>query len=143
MPEEPTMQDLLNQLQSRSVRTARQNLLIEALRNYDNQTKGFRQLRGRSKLPLVTARDKTSLMELHKAIGTAADAVLKDDAEPQELREIVRKITALASGSYNALLQYDPAKEPKTLASLEEDVRTLTIHQGNVVLGGADSLSGA
>ena len=143
MPEEPTMQDLLNQLQSRSVRTARQNLLIEALRNYDNQTKGFRQLRGRSKLPLVTARDKTSLMELHKAIGTAADAVLKDDAEPQELREIVRKITALASGSYNALLQYNPAKEPKTLTSLEEDVRTLTIHQGNVVLGGADSLSGA
>ena len=142
MPE-PTMQELLNQLQARQIRSANQNVLIQALRDYDEQTKAFRQLRGRSKLPLVTARDKTRLMELHKAVGVAADSVLGNEGEPQELREIVRKITALSSANYNALVQYDPAKEPKTLASLEEDVRTLTIHQGNVVLGGADSLSGA
>ncbi len=142
MPD-PTMQELLRQYQQEAQPSEKHQALLQALQTYDAQTGNFRQLRGRKKLPLVTARDKTSLMELHKAIGVAADAVLQDDAEPQELREIVKKITALASGSYNALLQYNPAKEPKTLASLEEDVRTLTIHQGNVVLGGADALSGA
>ena len=142
MPE-PTMQELLDQLQARQIRSANQNVLIQALRDYDEQTKAFRQLRGRSKLPLVTARDKTRLMELHKAVGVAADSVLGNEGEPEELKAIVRKITALSSANYNALVQYDPAKNPKTLSSLEEDVRTLTIHQGNVVLGGADSLSGA
>ena len=142
MPE-PTMQELLDQLQARQIRSANQNVLIQALRDYDEQTKAFRQLRGRSKLPLVTARDKTRLMELHKAVGAAADSVLGNEGESEELKAIVRKITALSSANYNALVQYDPAKNPKTLSSLEEDVRTLTIHQGNVVLGGADSLSGA
>ena len=75
MPE-PTMQELLDQLQARQIRSANQNVLIQALRDYDEQTKAFRQLRGRKKLPLVTARDKTRLMELHKAVGAAADSVL-------------------------------------------------------------------
>ena len=141
MPD-PTMQELLDQLQSQNNRSRNQAVLIDALRTYDEQTKRFRQLQGRKKLPLVTARDKTQLMELHKAIGVAAESVLGDKDEPEALREIVKKITALSSGSYNALLQYDPAKTPKTLSSLEEDVRTLTIHQGNVVLGGADALGG-
>lgn len=81
-------------------------------------------------------------MELHKAIGSAAEEVLKDKGESKALKDIVKKITALSSGSYQALLQYDPAKEPKTLSSLEE-VRTLTVHQGSVLLGGAETLGGA
>ena len=91
----------------------------------------------------MTAQDKTRLMELHKVIGSAAEEVLKDKGESNALKDIVKKITALSSGSYQALLQYDPAKEPKTLSSLEEEVRTLTIHQGSVLLGGAETLGGA
>ena len=90
----------------------------------------------------MTARDKTNLLALHQDIGKAAEAVLGDENEPEALRDIVKKITALSSGHHNALLQYDPAKNPKTLSSLEEDVRTLTIHQGSVVLGGADAMGG-
>lgn len=116
---------------------------MDALRNYDTQTANFRQIRSRRKLPLVTAQDKTRLMELHKAIGSAAEEVLKDKGESKALKDIVKKITALSSGSYQALLQYDPVKEPKTLSSLEEEVRTLTIHQGSVLLGGAETLGGA
>lgn len=54
--------------------------------------------------PLVTAQDKTRLMELHKAIGSAAEEVLKDKGESKALKDIVKKITALSSGSYQALL---------------------------------------
>ena len=141
MPD-PTLQELFDELQQQAEPTKKHQALIQALQNYEAQTAGFRQTRGRSKLPLVTARDKTNLLALHQDIGKAAEAVLGDENEPQALRDIVKKITALSSGHHNALLQYDPAKNPKTLSSLEEDVRTLTIHQGNVVLGGADAMGG-
>lgn len=140
MPD-PTLQELLQQYQQEAQPSEKHQALLQALQAYDSQTKAFRQLRGRKKLPLITARDKNALIELHKAIGSTADALLKDKDEPEALREIVKKITALSSVSYNALLQYDPAKEPKTLSSLEEDVRTLTLHLGNTELG--DRLSGA
>ena len=140
MPE-PTMQELLRQYQQEAQPSEKHQALLQALQAYDAQTGNFRQLRGRKKLPLVTARDKNALADLHKNIGSAADALLKDKEEPEALREIVKKITVLSSASYNALLQYDPAKEPKTLASLEEDVRTLTLHLGDTELG--DHLSGA
>lgn len=140
MPE-PSLQQLIQQLQAQA--SEKHRALLDALRNYDTQTANFRQIRSRRKLPLVTAQDKTRLMELHKAIGSAAEEVLKDKGESKALKDIVKKITALSSGSYQALLQYDPVKEPKTLSSLEEEVRTLTIHQGSVLLGGAETLGGA
>ncbi len=140
MPE-PSLQQLIQQLQAQA--SEKHRALLDALRNFDTQTANFRQIRSRRKLPLVTAQDKTRLMELHKAIGSAAEEVLKEKGESKELKDIVKRITALSSGSYPALLQYDPAKEPKTLSSLEEEVRTLTIHQGSVLLGGAETLGGA
>ena len=141
MPD-PTLQELLQELQQQAQPSANHQALIQALRNYDLQTAGFRETRGRGKLPLVTAKDKTALMALHKAIRDTAEPVLGDENEPAALRDIVRKITGLAAGNYNALQEYDP-KTPKTLASLEEDVRALTLHQGDVLLGGADALGGA
>ena len=141
MPE-PTMQELLLQMQQQINDSQNYKSLLTALQNYNTKTAGFRETRGRGKLPLVTAKDKTALMALHKAIRDAAEPVLGDENEPAALRDIVRKITGLAAGNYNALQEYDP-KQPKTLASLEEDVRALTLHQGDVLLGGADALGGA
>ena len=138
MPER-TMQELLLQMQQQIQGSEHYKSLLTALKNYNEKTAAFRQTRGRRKLPLVTAKDKTALMALHKAIRDAAEPLLASENEPAPLREIVRKITGLAAGSYNALQEYDP-KKPKTLASLEEDVRALTIHQGSVLLGGADAL---
>ena len=141
MPD-PTLQELLQELQQQAQPSANHQALIQALKNYNDKTAGFRETRGRGQLPLVTDKDKTALMALHKAIRDAAEPVLEDGNEPAPLREIVRKITGLAAGNYNALQEYDP-KKPKTLASLEEDVRALTLHQGDVLLGGADALGGA
>ncbi len=132
----PELQQLLQQLQSQDNLSPNHKALIDALQNYDRRTAPFRQLQRRRKLPLVTARDKTDLMALHTAIGSAAETLLASEDEPKELKDLVKKITALASGSYNALLQYDPAKKPRTLSSLEEEVRTLTLHKGNLVLNG-------
>ena len=83
---EPTLQELLEQLQKQAKPSQKHQQLIDALNNYDLQTAGFRQTRGRSKLPLVTARDKDRLLELHNAVGSAADAVLGDPDEPEALR---------------------------------------------------------
>ena len=141
MPES-TMQELLLQMQQQIKDSEHYKNLLTALKDYNDKTAGFREMRGRSKLPLVTDKDKTALMALHKAIRDAAEPVLGDENEPAALRDIVRKITSLAAGNYNALQEYDP-KKPKTLASLEEDVRALTLHQGDVLLGGADALGGA
>ena len=132
----PELQQLLRQLQSQENLSPNHKALVDALQNYDLRTAPFRQLQRRKKLPLVTARDKTDLMALHTAIGSAAETLLASEDEPKELKDLVKKITALASGSYNALLQYDPAKKPRTLSSLEEEVRTLTLHKGNLVLDG-------
>lgn len=141
MPE-PSLQQLIQQYQAQAQISQKHAALLGALQNYETQTANFRQLRRRKKLPLVTAQDKARLLELHEAIGSAAEELLKDEEESKALKDIIKKITALSSGSYQALLQYDPAKEPKTLSSLEEEVRTLTLHQGSVVLGGVESLSG-
>ena len=134
-------QQLLQQLEGQAEQSQKYNNLLTALRAYDTQTANFRQTRRRRKLPLVTAKDKTRLMTLHLAIGKAADELLQDQTASKELRDVVRKITFLSAGHYNALQQYDPSKEAKTLSSLEEDVRTLTLHQGSVEL--AEALSGA
>ena len=111
MPD-PTLQELLQELQQQAQPSANHQALIQALKNYNDKTAGFRETRGRGKLPLVTAKDKTALMALHKAIRDAAEPVLGDENEPAALRDIVRKITGLAAGNYNALQEYDP-KTPR------------------------------
>ena len=136
-------QQLFHQLQTQEKPSQKHSELLDAIRAYDTQTASFRQPGRNRKLPLVTAKDKDRLLLLHQQIAAKADELLADQEEPEELREIVRKITVLASGSYNALLQYDPGKGPRTLSTLEEDVRTLTLHQGNVLLGGVSALSGS
>ena len=142
MPE-PSLQQLIQQYQSQAQVSQTHAAFLQAILNYETQTANFRQTRRRKKLPLVRAQDKAHLMELHKAIGNTAEEILKDKAETKALKDIVKKIAVLSAGSYQALLQYDPAKEQKTLASLEDDVRTLTIHQGSVLLGGEETLGGA
>ena len=102
MPEPNSLQQLVQQYQAQA-QSEKHLALMEALRNYETQTANFRQTRRRRKLPLVTAQDKGRLMELHKAIGNAAEEILKDKGESQALKDIVKKITVLSSGSYRAL----------------------------------------
>ena len=144
MPD-PTMNQLIDQLANQSENaniTQSYRDLVAALREYDSKTADFRQLKGRRKLPLVTSKEKEALMKLHKTIGDKSDDVLKNNPDNANLNNIVHKILALSVGNYNALRQYDPSKGAKTLASIEEDVRTLTIHHSSVALGENDALKG-
>lgn len=96
-------QQLLQELQNQEAPSPNHRALLEALLAYDVQTANFRQTRRRRKLPLVTAKDKTRLMTLHLTIGKAADNLLQDETASKELRDMVRKITFLSVGHYNAL----------------------------------------
>lgn len=92
MPE-PTMQELLLQMQQQIKDSEQYKSLLTALRNYNDKTANFRETRGRGKLPLVTDKDKTALMALHKAIRDAAEPVLGDENEPAAIRQAVRLVT--------------------------------------------------
>ena len=106
-------------------------MLQAALNSYAQATQKFRRGPIRRKLPYVTAPDRDSLMRLHKAISDASDGVLKKDDAPEPLREIARKLRALALTNYGTLLNYDPAKKPKLLSTIEEETRTLTVYKGD------------
>lgn len=112
MPE-PSLQQLIQQYRAQAQVSQKHAAFLQAILNYETQTANFRQTRRRKKLPLVSAQDKTRLMELHKAIGNTAEEILKDKTETKALKDIVKKIAVLSAGSYQALLQYDPAKEQK------------------------------
>ncbi len=137
MPE-PTLQELYRQLQESEQRSPAHSELIQAIENLHQAALPFRRFLGRKKLPFVKARDKARLMELHQQIGAKAEALLAGQDSP-ELKEQVKKIAALSSQNYNALLQYDP-NTPRTLESLEEQSRTLVLHVGRHEFGQAENL---
>ena len=138
MPD-PTLQELYNQLRETEQRSPAHEELIRAIEALDQAALPFRRFQNRRKLPLVKARDKTRLMELHQQIGAKAEALLAG-AESKELKELVKKLAARSSQNYNALLQYDPVKNPRTLESLEEQSRTLVLHVGANDFGNAEKL---
>ena len=138
MPD-PTLQDLYNQLRETERRSPAHEELIRAIEALDQAALPFRRFQNRKKLPLVKAQDKTRLMELHQQIGAKAEALLAG-AESQELKELVKKLAALSSQNYNALLQYDPVRNPRTLESLEEQSRTIVLHVGENDFGNAEKL---
>ncbi len=135
---EPTLQELYSQLQDSEQRSPAHNELIQAIENLHQASLPFRRFLGRKKLPFVKARDKARLMELHQQIGEKAEALLAGEDSP-EVKETVKKIAALSSLNYNALLQYNP-NTPKTLESIEEQARTLVLHVGEHEFGEADRL---
>lgn len=137
MPE-LSLQELSQQLREAENPSPAHIELIQAIEALHQATLPFRQFRGRKKLPTVSARNKTQLMELHQQIGAKAEALLVGEDSP-ELKELVKKIAALSSQNYNALLQYNPAV-PRTLDSLEEESRTLVLHVGRNEFGQAQNL---
>lgn len=123
-----TLQELYQQLREAEQPSPAHNELIQAIDALHQATLPFRRFQGRKKLPTVKARDKARLMELHQQIGVKAEALLAG-GDSQALKELVKKIAALSSRNYNALLQYNP-NVPRTLDSLEEESRTVVLHVG-------------
>ncbi|MBR6119702.1 MAG: hypothetical protein IKQ04_05220 [Oscillospiraceae bacterium] len=126
MPE--TIQDVIQELRQSQELSPQHQELLQAIDALEQASAPFRRFRRRSKLPLVKAADRARLMGLHQQIGRKAEALLEGEDGPH-LKNIVRKLSNLASQNYRALLRYDP-KEPKTLDSLEAEARTLVVHVG-------------
>ena len=103
-----SLQELSQQLREAENPSPAHIELIQAIEALHQATLPFRRFRGRKKLPTVSARNKTQLMELHQQIGAKAEALLEGEDSP-ELKKLVKKIAALSSQNYNALLQYNPA----------------------------------
>lgn len=136
-----TLQELYQQLREAEQPSPAHNELIQAIDALHQATLPFRRFQGRKKLPTVKARDKARLMELHQQIGVKAEALLAG-GDSQALKELVKKIAALSSRNYNALLQYNP-NVPRTLDSLEEESRTVVLHVGRDEFGQAQNLGAA
>lgn len=128
MPE-PTIKDLYKQLSQAETLTAAHVELNWAIEELERAAEAFRRFLGRKQLPRVKAADRENLMRLHREIGLKAEALLAGNDRPA-VKELVRKLEALSAANYRALLEYDPAKKPLTLDSIEEGSRTLTLHLG-------------
>ena len=135
---DPTLQELYDQLRESEQRSPAHEELIQAIEALHEASLPFRRFRGRKQLPLVKAQDKTRLMALHQEIGAKAEKLLKGE-DGAQVKDLVKKLAALSSQNYNALLRYDP-KTPRTLESLEEQSRTLVLHVGRNEVGQARNL---
>lgn len=78
------------------------------------------------RVPLLTAKKRDALLRLHETLGREAEALIAGNAVPEEKKDAVKKIAALASSNYRHLRSYDPA-EPRSLPELLEEVRTRTL----------------
>ena len=126
----PTFQELFQQLKTMQDRSPDQEALITALERLEQRALPLRRFQGRKQLPTVKVQDRNELLNLHQAVGNAAEQLLNSEQESKELKDMVRKLSALSSQNYKALLQYDPAKRPRSLEAIEEGVRTITLHVG-------------
>ena len=125
---DPNYEALYRQLAEAEEVSPAHGELLRAMEALHQAALPFRRFQGRRKLPLVKARDKTNLMNLHQQISEKAEALLQGENEAKEVKELVRKIAALSSKNYNALLLYNPARAPKTLDSLEKMSQTMILH---------------
>ena len=101
----------------------------------------IKQLHNRDRFlraPLMTEQDKQELLRLYGNIGRAAEPLIKQDRSDNE-KDLTSRITALAAGEHRALTAYDPQK-PRTLPSILEDARTLTVDTRGLKL--KDALTG-
>ena len=116
--------------------------ILEAVTAYHTYTEQLRQKDGFGRIPYVTAAQKKRLLELHKAIVDSTEAVLKDDGLPEKIDEgnrffkgAARCISRVASENFTMITGFDPSVENKTLETLEEEARGMTLDAGDLARG--------
>ncbi len=130
-------QDLLNAQQ----KSQQHQKLLTALKKYNDETARLRQPDQFGRIPLIDEEEKKKLMKLHREIAKNSEAVIHHYSTEPEVQQLVTNISSLASSNLNTLTSYDPKAAPKSLASLEEDTRSLTLDMRNAPE--ADKLGGA
>ena len=119
-------------LEEASQKSQEYEQFLTAVKNAEDRMKEFHEIGQMGSVKMLSEDDKKELMNLNLQIGNAGENVLKSE-ENEELRTLVRKVSSLASGNYNALQEYDPA-EPETLPEILEDVRTMKLDTRNSML---------
>ena len=116
-----TFQELFDELKSAQERSPAHAALIAALENLEQRAQSLRSYRNRSKLPNVSARDRDALLELHRAVGNAAEqlsgaertARLRENAKPgcQSVKKLYKRPCFLYNGGNGGVLHGRVAQE--------------------------------
>ncbi|MBR6120210.1 MAG: hypothetical protein IKQ04_07825 [Oscillospiraceae bacterium] len=136
MPTPETMKEYFDRLNKMRNKTPAQIAFLEAVKAVNTASAKLRKPDRFKRIPYVLAQDRDKLMELHRAVGKAAEAILKDQNESQAVRELVEKFANLASANYTRLGGYEPDKKPKTLDAIEEETRTMYLDHSSEELAG-------
>ena len=136
MPMPEKLKELYDRLNKMKHKTPAQNTFLRAIKDVNTASDKLRKPDRYKRIPHLLAQDRDKLMDLHKAVGKAAEAIMKDENESPAVREIVEKFSALASANYSRLGAYEPDKQPKTLDAIEEETRTMYLdHSGKEFAG--------
>lgn len=131
MPMPEKLKELYDRLNKMKHKTPAQNAFLQAIKAVNTASDKLRKPDRYKRIPHLLAQDRDKLMDLHKAVGKAAEAIMKDENESPAVREIVEKFSTLASANYSRLGAYEPDKQPKTLDAIEEETRTMYLdHSG-------------
>ena len=86
------------------------------------------------RLPLLDAKRKTELMELHLALGREAEKLISSSL-PESQKDAVRSLSAIAADNYRHLRSYRPSGTLQTLPELLDKARTYVVdaRQGELV----------
>ena len=136
MPMPEQLKALYERLNKMKNKTPAQNAFLQAIKAVNTASDKLRKPDRYKRIPHLLAQDRDKLMDLHKAVGKAAEAIMKDENESPAVREIVEKFSTLASANYSRLGAYEPDKQPKTLDAIEEETRTMYLdHSGKEFAG--------
>ena len=101
-----------------------QPALLEALDAVNKYTATLRKPDKYKRIPYVTEADKQELIRLHKKVAEESEKLLSGSPN-KDVREIMNKIFALSSRNFTNISAYDPAAKPKSIDTIDEEVRAL------------------
>ncbi len=86
------------------------------------------------RLPLLDAKRKTELMELHLTLGREAEKLISSNL-PENQKDAVRSLSAMAADNYRHLRSYRPSGTLQTLPEMLDKARTYVVdaRQGELV----------
>ncbi len=136
MPMPEKLKEYYDQLNKVKTKSPALTAMLQAIKNVNTAADKLRKPDRYKRIPYVVAEDRDKLMALHKAVGSAAETLLKSEQESPAVKDIVRKFSALASANYTRLGAYEPDKQPKTLDAIEEETRTMYLDHSSADLAG-------
>ena len=121
-----TLEQYYAELKKKFYISVEQQAFADSIKALNDYTASMRKPDKYGRIPFVTAAQKKRVMELHADIAKFGGELLANE-ESYALKDIVKKISALANQNLAVVAGYDPAREKKTLDTLEEEARTLTL----------------